>query len=220
LRIVEDVYYITKDEDPTKRVTKRWFELVDGFRVGEYGDASLDTQLSWHVFCDKILPTVSKKKWKNKLVRANALLREVVTVSDEAYAMLVSKNNMAKWIQRLSSSDAKVKNKRKRNDEDENEEDAENRKTGNDDGDTQRDIDDSNDYKDTEAYYDLFEVVKERRDTIEGKSWDAAFKDSVSVAMQEGKRAADALSNQRNAGDINDHGENQRTIFVEQWVEL
>jgi hypothetical protein len=202
---------------------------VDGFRVGEYGDATLDTQLSWHVFCDKILPTVSKKKWKNKLVRANALLREVVTVSDEAYAMLVSKNNMAKWIQRLSSSDAKVKNKRKRNDEDENEEDAGNRKTVNDEdndddgnghGDTQGDIDDSNDYKDTEAYYDLFEVVKERRDTIEGKSWDAAFKDSVSVAMQEGKRAADALSNQRKAGEIDDHGVSQRTIFVEQWVEL
>jgi hypothetical protein len=53
---------MTNYQSPLHSVAKNWFEFVDQFRLGEYDDASEAVQYSWHLFCDKILPTVAKKK--------------------------------------------------------------------------------------------------------------------------------------------------------------
>jgi hypothetical protein len=170
----------------------------------------------------------------------------VVTASDEAYAILVSKNNMAKWIHKLSSSDPRDK-KRARDDEDAARNDnvdggPRNKKRSRDDeekdnasarsdnvddenvqdpsttGDGQGDLDDSN--KDIDAYYDIFDATRNRRSTEEGQTWDIGFKQYVSVAMQQENRSTDEISNQRTAGGNSDNGRQQRAIFVEEWVAL
>jgi hypothetical protein len=207
-----------KDNDPTKPVCQTWFEFVDSFRVGDFGQASVETQLSWYVFCDRILPTVARKKWKSSLIRANALLSDVVTISDETYAILVSKQNMAKWILKLGSTDPKQTTKRRRNDES----DSFPRTVTNYDVGQEGavELDDSNDYKDTKEYYDLFEIIKQRREDESGKSWDDAFRENVSIAMHENLQDDIYTARQQQNNEGNESLPNQRKLVVEEWVEL
>lgn len=78
-------------------IKKDWYNHIAQFRCGAYEDATEDVQKAWICFVDRILEKVNKK-WKNQLFKANKFLSEVVTSSDEAYALLVSGKEMDKWI--------------------------------------------------------------------------------------------------------------------------
>jgi hypothetical protein len=47
----------------------------------------------WVIFCDYILEQVNQK-WSDKMIKSNRHVSEVITVSDEAYAILILKSNL------------------------------------------------------------------------------------------------------------------------------
>jgi hypothetical protein len=214
-----------KDEyDEYFLVAKNWYEFVDKFRDGHYDAASNETKLSWYVFCDNILPTVAKKAWKSNLVRANSLLSDTVSISDEAYAILVCKSNLPQWISKLFSSKNNKDRFKKVRREDNDGIDESGNKDDEDDEDQQPEIDDSMDsMDDIDLYYKLFERIRESRGTAEGKSWDLAFKERCGVTLERSRRLAaedEEQGNKRKAGrSSSGNGENRRTIVVEKWFE-
>jgi hypothetical protein len=117
------------------------------------------------------------KAWRSRQVRANCLVSDIVTISDEAYAMVVSGSNLLYWILKIK---AKNEQSTKATALAENDGDEEN----------EDDKDDENDKAsekvDAEAYFKLhleLTELKTNDDTADDwKSWDYAFKTYIAVS--------------------------------------
>lgn len=85
-----------------------WWLYTEHFRDGEYEEASEDVKTAWIYFCERIL-TIVCKEWNEKQVRANKLVTEVVSSSDEAFAIQeIEGRHMKITIQKiLKKTDAK-----------------------------------------------------------------------------------------------------------------
>lgn len=77
-----------------------WYSLIQNFRQGNYNNAKTVVQIAWKQFCENILVQVNKN-WKNKIVRANTLMSDVCSVSDEAFAYQVARTNIFFWMKKI-----------------------------------------------------------------------------------------------------------------------
>jgi hypothetical protein len=75
---------------------RTWFKHCNSFR-GKFQDAKEEEKKGLVIFCDKILEWVNWK-WSDKMVKSNRLVSDCITVSDEAFAILIAKENLNYWI--------------------------------------------------------------------------------------------------------------------------
>jgi hypothetical protein len=81
----------------TNREFENWNEYCSKFRVGDFKDASETIKKAWIYYCDRFLPATNRS-WLDETVRANTLMGDVVTISDEAYTILILEKNLDVWI--------------------------------------------------------------------------------------------------------------------------
>jgi hypothetical protein len=196
-----------------------WFSHCDQFRCGNYKNADDDIKTAWTVFCDYILERVNRK-WADKMVKSNKLLSEVVTPSDEAYALLISKDKMSFWVTQKVKTPQKptaaVTRDRSNSDSDvsapkEVEELAE--------------IDEKDSKKGESSeivrkFYALYNVVKKKRqDDDEGVSWDQGFKDAVAQAATDGrsKGSSSSVSSVTLLSETAMEADGSEVVDVDEW---
>ena len=166
-----------------------WFKHCDRFRKGTFEDAKEEVKKGWIIFCDYILEWVNRS-WSEKMTKANKHVSEVITVSDKAYAILISKSNLMSWILKGSSKSDKanspfvacVSTAKSNNDDDFHGE------NGNDNDDNEAtNEDDENTAEDAREFHKLCSHIKNMRATDEYLSWDQGYKDAIAHAISDSK---------------------------------
>jgi hypothetical protein len=182
-----------------------WFSYVKEFRAGFYEEASDVVQNAWVTYVDNILGNVNRQ-WKSSMSRSNTNVSDIVTVSDEAYAMMVSQLDILTWIEK-GFSQAKEGDMEKA--------DALCQKNGHVDGEDDEDGS-SNDLraKYERLYRDLLE--KKKTDIDAWLSWDKGYKERISVSLQR-KANTPALRKENDYGSVNDKSNKEPEPEFEEW---
>jgi hypothetical protein len=123
------------------------------------------------------------------MIKSNRHVLEVITVSDKAYAILISKSNLMSWITKESSksdrtnspSIACVSTANSNNDDDFNGENG----NYNDDNEATNE-DDENTAEDAKEFHKLCSHIKNLRATDEYLTWDQGYQDAIAQAISEG----------------------------------
>jgi hypothetical protein len=173
-----------------------WFKHLDSFCKGTFQNAKEEVKKGWVIFCDYILEWVNQS-WSNKMIKSNKHVSEFITVSDEAYAILVSKSNLMSWITRGSSKSGKtnspslacVSTANSTNDDDSNDE------NGNeiDDNEATNEEDD-NTAEDVKEFHKLCSHIKNMRAMDEYLTWDQGYQDAVAQAIFDSKSKRNSTS--------------------------
>jgi hypothetical protein len=172
---------ISKIEE-TEILLPKWYKYYSQFRVGDYNDAEYNVKKAWITFVDNILTKFGKGGWKSSRARCNNKLSDYITVSDEAYAMLISSKQMEFWVTQKKTGNKGRKRKSvavavASSKQEDNEDEEVNDGGGVDDSTTAESQMDANNY------YDFYaKIQKKRKSEDEGKSWEIGFMDDISVA--------------------------------------
>jgi hypothetical protein len=201
---------ISKCEE-TEILLPKWYEYYSQFRDGDYNDAEYNVKKAWITFVDNIQTKFGKGGWKSFRARCNNKLSDYITVSDEAYAMLISSKQMEFWVtqkrtgnkgRKRKSVAVAVASSKQEDNEDEEVIDG----GGVDDSTTVESQMDSNNY------YDFYaKIQKKRKSEDEGQSWEIGFMDDISVAKSVGSiSSATALDAIAETDQDDNHGGKSR----------
>lgn len=109
------------------------------------------------------------------------MLSNIVSVSDEAFAMLKSAKDMENWLSKERSARGK---KKKRASQHENKEDDDDNKVDDMTAEGSNNVTMREYLKEVEDYYDLFESIMEKRKSLdEGISWENGYKNAVTLSQ-------------------------------------
>ena len=182
---------------------KHWYKHIGKFREGAFHEASEEVQNSWFTFCNNILPSVSKK-WQNSQRKANHLLSQHVTASDEAFALLEASLKIKKWTKAIKADD-----KNESEGEDDNNEDDEVKEGINQEEENKEVI---------KKYFALVKQVQDKRNHMwEGKPWEEGFQKYISQDISTISTKNSNTGGKQNDGD-DDEGEPVIEAIIEDWV--
>ena len=167
---------------------ENWYMYTPYFRKGEYKDALESVQTAWIYFCENILILLSKE-WNEKKVRANKLVSEVVTNSDEAFAIQeIEGRHIKKTIHEYRNKRLKSIHPGEdlQTGPEPDEPSVESREE-------EKKVDDGEMYQPKkpgrrsaakekeriERYYQLLQEVRTLRSLPESKSWDVGYRDAI-----------------------------------------
>jgi hypothetical protein len=122
------------------------------------------------------------------MIKSNRHVSEVITISDEAFAILISKSNLMSWITKGSCKSGKtnspsvacVSMANSNNDDDFNGE------NGNDNDDNKVNIEDNeNTADDAKEFHKLCSHIKNLRAMDKYLTWDQGYQDAIAQAMSD-----------------------------------
>jgi hypothetical protein len=141
----------TEIRDDLNNIT--WHEHIAHFRRQSWEETEEIVKSSWFLYCKYMLPAITRP-FRKQDVMTNSLVSEVVSSSDEAFALISIKYKVQYWA-----------------------------KKGQEELETSNKSHEKSPLSDNQIaeYYTLFESVKEMRSNEEtGKEWDQAFLDHIS----------------------------------------
>lgn len=226
----------------TNNEIEDWVEYCRQFRVGKFEHAEDKIKKAWIYYCERFLPKINKT-WEDKSLRANKIMSEVITVSDEAYLELILENKLEFWISQKLPGIKKKHEKKRINDEisvgpNVESESQQSSITADVSADTETEQKEGKEFlspdelkatkiaseaekkrssieekKNQQRYFALFAIIKNKRAGDEGNSWENGYKDYIS-----GKQ--DLRPPQRNQNDSVPDDEEEREEEEEEGREI
>jgi hypothetical protein len=159
-----------------------------------FQDDKGEVKKGWVVFLEWV-----NRKWSDKMVKSSRLVSDCITVSDEAFAILIAKGNLNYWIDKKSSKTVqygktqshsvvcilgKANSKNEYNSDDELEF-TQNHGNDNEGGNEENETDAFNSAELGKYFYSLCSIIKNLRAEDRDHSWDHSYKDAIAQTVSE-----------------------------------